>query len=84
MELFKLIDNILVSLPVTGVLANGQSVTAYHKLPRETLIAEGWKPKVIDAPPEMREGYVNTLYFEDTGTEIRGKWRQDAIIGEEQ
>ena len=38
------------SLPTTGMI-NGASVMNYHKLPQETLMAEGWLP-VEEVEPE--------------------------------
>lgn len=38
-------------LPRTGRLADGRTVTNYHRLPAETLNAEGWRQVVDDGPP---------------------------------
>lgn len=50
-------------LPKTGVLSDGRTVSNYHLLPHDILLAEGWLP-LIDEMPEAEEGYraVKTGY----------------------
>ena len=38
-------------LPRTGRLADGRTVSNYHRLPTETLESEGWRQLVDDGPP---------------------------------
>ena len=42
------------SLPKTGVLKDGSTVSGYHLLDEETLLDEGWLP-LEDIPPEYDE-----------------------------
>jgi hypothetical protein len=79
MNLYKLKGNTLIKPPVTGELNDGRTVTAYHKLPEQTLLAEGWKPLVIEEPPELQEGYNAVMYYEQDGTTIYRKWRFEPI-----
>jgi len=59
------VDNEVVRtrLPKTGVLSDGRTVSNYHLLPHDILLAEGWLP-LIDEMPEAEEGYraVKTGY----------------------
>ncbi len=55
------------SLPRTGTLADGRTVSGYHLLPEETLKAEGWLP-VKDKPPLYN---AETHYVEFTGYDIQ-------------
>ena len=53
----KLVENGVITkqrLPKSGVI-NGATVMNYHKLPQETLIAEGWLP-VEEAKPDYDVG----------------------------
>lgn len=50
------------SLPRTGKLSTGQTVSNYHLLPRETLKAEGWLP-VVDNIPKYNP---STQYIKET------------------
>lgn len=34
----------LVFVPTSGILQDGRTVSNYHLLPNETLLAEGWLP----------------------------------------
>lgn len=79
MEFAKLKGNTLTKPPVTGKLNDGRTVTAYHKLPNETLFAEGWKTLVVEQPPELQEGYNVVMYYEQDGTTIYRKWRLEPI-----
>jgi len=53
-------------LPRVGRLADGRTVSGYHRLPPATLYAEGWRPLVDGGPPDhdpqthypVRTGYV--------------------------
>jgi hypothetical protein len=79
MEFAKLKGNTLTKPPVTGKLNDGRTVTAYHKLPNETLFAEGWKTLIVEQPPELQEGYNAVMYYEQDGTTIYRKWRLEPI-----
>ena len=78
-RLYKLIGNALTMPPITGTLSNGKTVTAYNRLPKEILIAEGWKPLIVETPPELQEGYKVVMYYEDTQDAIVRKWRTEPI-----
>ena len=54
------------SLPKTGVLKDGSTVSGYHLLDEETLKEEGWLP-LEDIPPEYNE---ETQYLVNDGYEI--------------
>ena len=54
------------SLPKTGTLKNGSSVSGYHLLDEEILLEEGWLP-LEDIPPEYDE---ETQYLISDGYEI--------------
>lgn len=54
------------SLPKTGILKNGSTVSSYHLLDEETLREEGWLP-LEDVKPEYD---VGTQYLASDGYEI--------------
>ena len=54
------------SLPKTGTLKNGSTVSGYHLLDEEVLLDEGWLP-LEDIPPEYDE---ETQYLASDGYEI--------------
>ena len=54
------------SLPKTGVLKDGSTVSGYHLLDEELLIDEGWLP-LEDIPPEYD---IGTQYRVNDGYEI--------------
>jgi hypothetical protein len=54
------------SLPKTGMLKDGRTVSGYHLLDEETLRNEGWLP-LEDNPPEYNP---ETQYLIDDGYEI--------------
>ncbi len=54
------------SLPKTGTLKNGSTVSGYHLLDEEILLDEGWLP-LEDNPPEHDE---ETQYLVQDGYEI--------------
>ncbi len=54
------------SLPKTGTLKNGSTVSGYHLLNEEVLLDEGWLP-LEDNPPEYDE---ETQYLINDGYEI--------------
>jgi len=54
------------SLPKTGTLKNGSTVSGYHLLDEEILLNEGWLP-LEDIPPEYDE---ETQYLVNDGYEI--------------
>ena len=54
------------SLPKTGVLKDGRTVSGYHLLDEETLLEEGWLP-LEDVEPEYDE---ETQYLVQDGYEI--------------
>lgn len=54
------------SLPKTGTLKNGSTVSGYHLLPEEVLKQEGWLP-LEDNPPEHD---METQYLAQDGYEI--------------
>lgn len=54
------------SLPKTGVLKDGRTVSGYHLLDEEILLEEGWLP-LEDVKPEYDE---ETQYLVNDGYEI--------------
>jgi hypothetical protein len=54
------------SLPKTGVLKDGSTISGYHLLDEEILLDEGWLP-LEDVEPEYDE---ETQYLVDDGYEI--------------
>ena len=56
----------LYSLPKTGILKDGSTVSGYHLLDEEILLDEGWLP-LEDNPPEHDE---ETQYLISDGYEI--------------
>ena len=56
----------LYSLPKTGILKDGSTVSGYHLLDEEVLLDEGWLP-LEDNPPEYD---VETQYLIQDGYEI--------------
>ena len=54
------------SLPKTGTLKNGSTVSGYHLLDEEILLDEGWLP-LEDIPPEYDE---EIQYLANNGYEI--------------
>jgi len=54
------------SLPKTGTLKDGRTVSGYHLLDEEVLLDEGWLP-LEDIQPEYDE---NTQYLTNDGYEI--------------
>lgn len=54
------------SLPKTGILKDGSTVSGYHLLDEEVLLDEGWLP-LEDNPPEYDE---ETQYLANDGYEI--------------
>ena len=54
------------SLPKTGVLKDGSTISGYHLLDEETLLEEGWLP-LEDVEPEYDE---ETQYLVNDGYEI--------------
>ena len=54
------------SLPKTGTLKDGRTVSGYHLLDEEVLLDEGWLP-LEDIPPEYD---VETQYLIQDGYEI--------------
>ena len=54
------------SLPKTGTLKNGSTVSGYHLLDEEVLLDEGWLP-LEDIPPEYDE---EIQYIANDGYEI--------------
>ena len=54
------------SLPKTGTLKNGSTVSGYHLLDEETLQEEGWLP-LVDVKPEYNP---ETQYIRPTGYDI--------------
>ncbi len=54
------------SLPKTGTLKDGRTVSGYHLLDEEVLLNEGWLP-LEDIPPEYDE---ETQYLVQDGYEV--------------
>ena len=54
------------SVPKTGILKDGRTVSGYHLLDEDTLIDEGWLP-LEDNPPEYD---TETQYLVNDGYEI--------------
>lgn len=78
---YALVENnvvVQVGLPKTGTLKNGSTVSNYHLLPHETLLAEGWLP-LTDDPPETDDKHRAVR----TGYEIYGD-RVEAIYSIEE
>jgi len=65
-------------LPKIGVLKDGSTVSNYHLLPHDVLIAEGWLP-LVDDPPETDDKHRAVR----TGYEIYGD-RVEAIYSIEE
>ena len=67
-------DRWITRLPKVGKLKDGQTVTNYHKLPEETLLAEGWMP-LVDIKPEFDADtqYLMLDYIEEVEGEVR-RW----------
>ena len=77
-NLYKLTTNkelIDIKMMQTGVKKNGKTVTGYYNLPYTELLVEGWKPLIIDIPPEQVEDIEYERYYEETTTEIIQHWR---------
>jgi len=68
MKLIQVINGEITqrSLPKTGTLKNGSTVSGYHLLDEEILLDEGWLP-LEDIPPEHDE---ETQYLANDGYEI--------------
>ena len=68
MKLIQVINGEIAqySLPKTGTLKNGSTVSGYHLLDNEILLNEGWLP-LEDNPPEYDE---ETQYIVNDGYEI--------------
>ena len=68
MKLIQVINGEITqrSLPKTGTLKNGSTVSGYHLLDNEILLDEGWLP-LEDNPPEYD---VETQYLVQDGYEI--------------
>ena len=66
--MIQVIDGEIVkySLPKTGTLSTGETVSGYHLLDEEILLDEGWLP-LEDTPPEHDE---ETQYLVQDGYEI--------------
>ena len=66
--MIQVIDGEIVkySLPTTGTLKDGSTVSGYHLLDEEVLLDEGWLP-LEDIPPEYDE---ETQYITADGYEI--------------
>ena len=43
-------ENLELSLPMSGVLLDGRSVSNYNLLPELVLLSEGWLPLVLNQP----------------------------------
>jgi len=58
-------------LPTSGTLSDGRTVSNYHLLPAEMLIAEGWKP-IEEVKPAFDEAtqYLQMDSAVDTGDKI--------------
>jgi len=50
--------NVVVDLPMTGILQNGSTVSCYNLLSYETLLAEGWLPYEDQIPEYTSETQV--------------------------
>ena len=68
MKLIQVINGEIAqhSLPKTGTLKNGSTVSGYHLLDEEILLDEGWLP-LEDNPPEYD---METQYLVQDGYEI--------------
>ena len=68
MKMIQVIDGEIkqYSLPTTGTLKDGRTVSGYHLLDEETLRSEGWLP-LEDNPPEYNP---ETQYLIFDGYEI--------------
>jgi len=67
----RITDKTELGLPATGILNDGRTVSNYHLLPLETLVAEGWKP-MEEVKPTYDEAtqYLAVDTAIDTGTKI--------------
>ena len=68
------------SLPKTGTLKNGSTVSGYHLLDEEILLDEGWLP-LEDSPPEydMETQYLVTDGYEILEDKVIKKYRIEEI-----
>ena len=68
------------SLPKTGTLKNGSTVSGYHLLDYETLLDEGWLP-LEDVEPEydMETQYLVTDGYEILEDKVIKKYRIEEI-----
>jgi len=66
----RITDKIELSLPTSGILQDGRTVSNYHLLPAKTLTAEGWKP-IEEVKPVYNEA---TQYLAvDTAIDVGDK-----------
>ena len=68
------------SLPKTGTLKNGSTVSGYHLLDEEVLLDEGWLP-LEDIPPEYDEEtqYLASDRYEILEDKVIKKYRIEEI-----
>lgn len=73
------------SLPKTGVLKDGSTVSGYHLLDEEILLDEGWLP-LEDIPPEydMETQYLVTDGYEILEDRVLKKYRIEEISEREE
>ena len=82
MKLIQVINGEITqrSLPKTGTLKNGSTVSGYHLLDEEILLDEGWLP-LEDSPPEHDEEiqYLVTDGYEVFEDKVIKKYRIEEI-----
>ena len=73
------------SLPNTGTLSTGETVSGYHLLDEETLKDEGWLP-LEDNPPEYdtKTQYLASDGYEILEDKVIRKYRIEDIAEEEE
>ena len=80
--MIQVIDGEIVkySLPKTGTLSTGETVSGYHLLDEEILLDEGWLP-LEDNPPEydMETQYVVNDGYEILEDKVIKKYRIEEI-----
>ena len=85
MKLIQVINGEITqhSLPKTGTLSDGSTVSGYHLLDEETLLDEGWLP-LEDIQPEydMKTQYLANDDYEILEDKVIKKYRIEDIVEE--
>ena len=80
----RITDKTELSLPISGTLSDGRTVSSYHLLPLETLTAEGWKP-IEEVKPAFDEAtqYLEVDTAVDAGNKITVTYKAVNILVDE-